>query len=85
LSTIKLASVVKNIAVVAFTALFVSGCSYYDYLQNTDKISYGAGDAVRANIEGQTINPSSGAQHDVSGLGQNGPVVDPGTGEVVTP
>ncbi len=85
MSTLKLAPLLKNPALAAVTALLLGGCSYYDYLQNTDKISYSAGNAVRANLEGQTINPSSGAQHDISGLGQNGQVVETETGEAVAP
>lgn len=56
-------------------ALLISGCSY-DYLQNTDRVTYGAGDAVRANLETETTNPEKASNDDVSGLGADG-VVDP--------
>ena len=61
---------VSTLAVLAL-ALLLSGCAY-DNLQHTDRVSYSAGDAVRANIEAQTINPSSGSMYDTSGLGKNG-------------
>jgi len=55
-------------------ALLASGCAY-DYHQRTDRISYRAGDAVRANLERETYDPSHGSAYDVTGLGKNGSVV----------
>ncbi len=85
MSTIKLAALVKNTFLFAATALLLGGCSYYDYLQNTDRVAYSTGNALKANLEGQTINPSSANMYDVSGLGKDGYVIDPGTGEPATP
>ncbi len=45
----------------------LSGCAY-DYLQHTDRIAYSAGDAVHANLEAETVNPSKRSMYDVSGL-----------------
>jgi hypothetical protein len=64
-------------------ALLLSGCAY-DYLQHTDRVGYSAGDAVKANLEGETINPSKRSMRDKSGLGKNGPVV-PASGTTTTP
>jgi hypothetical protein len=68
----------KSIAVIAAVTLtlFVGGCAY-DYLQHTDKIAYNSGDAVRANIEGQTIDPDVSTS--TKGLGKNGKTDTAGT------
>ncbi len=52
-------------------ALALSGCAY-DYLQRTDKVGYSAGDAVKANLEAQTMNPSKDSAFSTKGLGKNG-------------
>jgi hypothetical protein len=54
-------------------ALALSGCSY-DYLQHTDRVAYSAGDAVKANLESETINPSKRSMYYTNGLGMNGVV-----------
>jgi hypothetical protein len=54
-------------------ALALSGCAY-DYLQRTDKVGYSAGDAVKANLEAQTMNPSKDSAYSTKGLGKNGVV-----------
>lgn len=54
--------------------MLLGGCSY-DYLQHTDRVAYSAGNAVKANLERETINPSKGSMYDTSGLGKNGAVV----------
>jgi hypothetical protein len=56
------------------TALLLTGCSY-DYMQHTDRVSYSAGDAVRANLERETVNPSKRSMYVTQGLGRNGSVV----------
>jgi hypothetical protein len=61
-------------AIVAGTALLLGGCAY-DYLQHTDRVSYSAGDAVKANLAQETINPSKRSMYLKGGLGKNGPVV----------
>jgi hypothetical protein len=58
----------------AMLAVALGGCTY-DYLQHTDRVAYGAGDAVKANLESETINPSKGSMYVTSGLGKNGAVV----------
>jgi len=77
-------TILRNTILAATTALLLGGCSY-DYLQHTDRVSYSAGNAVKANLEGQTIDPSSGSRYDITGLGKNGQVIEPGTGETATP
>ncbi len=62
-------------AAIVLAALLLGGCASYDYLQRTDRISYHAGDAVKANLERETTNPSSGSMYDTGGLGKNGTVV----------
>lgn len=63
-----------QVAAATALALLLSGCAY-DYLQRTDRVGFRAGNAVRANIEGQTIDPSKAAMYNTKGLGKNGPVV----------
>ncbi len=55
----------------AALALAVSGCAY-DYLQHTDRVAYSAGDAVKANLERETIDPSKQSMYKTKGLGRNG-------------
>ncbi|HWA19934.1 MAG TPA: hypothetical protein VG757_13135 [Devosia sp.] len=73
----------KTLALLAATALalLLSACAY-DYLQHSDRIAYSAGDAVNANLEGETVNPSSKLMNDKSGLGKDGNVI-PSEDEVV--
>ena len=52
-------------------ALALSGCAY-DYLQRTDKVGYSAGDAVKANMAAQTVDPAKDSAYSVKGLGKNG-------------
>lgn len=52
----------------------LGGCTY-DYLQHTDRVAYHAGDAVRANLERETANPSKSSMYVRSGLGRNGAVM----------
>jgi hypothetical protein len=60
-------------------ALALGGCAY-DYLQRTDKVGYSAGDAVKANMAAQTINPSKDSAYSTKGLGKNG-YVKPSTAD----
>lgn len=66
--------VVKIVALAASLAVALGGCTY-DYLQHTDRVAYSAGDAVKANLEGETIDPAGKSKNKTSGLGQNGPVL----------
>ncbi len=67
-------AVAKAIILAAIVAGLLSGCAY-DYLQHTDRVSYSAGDAVKANLEAETINPSKRSMYVTGGLGKNGSVV----------
>lgn len=67
----------RNIALAAACGFTLAGCAY-DYAQHTDQVAYSAGDAVKANLARETIDPSKKSMNDTSGLGQNGnmPIVD---------
>lgn len=56
----------------AGTAVLVLGGCAYDYMQRTDRVGYSAGDAVKANIAAQTIDPAKGSAYSTKGLGKNG-------------
>jgi hypothetical protein len=70
---------------IACVVLLLGGCAAYDYFQHTDRIAYRAGDAVKANLERETTDPSRASMFDVSGLGKNGPVVPAETQSESTP
>ena len=71
----------RRAGLAALLALVLSGCAY-DYLQHSDRVAYSAGDAVKANLERETISPSKKSMYVTSGLGQNGSVVPaPTTGD----
>jgi hypothetical protein len=61
-------------ALAATALLALSGCTY-DYLQNSDGLAYSAGDAVRANLQRQTIDPARDSTWSTRGLGRNGAVL----------
>ncbi len=66
----------KN-AALALTLALLSGCTY-DYTSRYDRVAYGAGNAVKANLARETTNPSKKSMNDTSGLGKDGnmPIVD---------
>jgi hypothetical protein len=53
-------------------------------MQRTDRVAFHAGNAVRANIESQTINPSKKSMKSTAGLGKNGRVA-PATDSAAIP
>lgn len=59
------------LAAIGTAALLLSACTY-DYLQRTDRVGYSAGDAVRANLEAQTIDPARDSSYSTKGLGKRG-------------
>lgn len=65
---------IVRLSAAAAAALLLSACAY-DYLQHSDRVAYSAGDAVKANLEAETINPARGSADDVSGLGRDGSVM----------
>jgi hypothetical protein len=65
---------ISTTALAAALILTLSGCAH-DYTQRTDRVAFHAGNAVRANIEAQTINPSKKSMKSTAGLGKNGTVV----------
>jgi hypothetical protein len=54
----------------------LGGCTY-DYLNRTDRVSYRAGDAVKANLARETTDPSKKSMYQTGGLGKDGFVVPP--------
>lgn len=62
-------------AIAALATLSLTGCAY-DYLQHSDRISYSAGDAVKANLARETTDPANPNSTSTKGLGKNGTVVD---------
>lgn len=72
-----------RMGVAALLVLLLSGCAY-DYLQHSDRVAYSAGDAVKANLERETISSSKKSMYLTSGLGEDGPVV-PASGEDIPP
>jgi hypothetical protein len=65
-----------RLLVSGLVAASLAGCSTDD-LQHSDRIRYGAGNAVRANLEAETVNPSKASMYRTAGLGANGAVVTP--------
>jgi hypothetical protein len=66
---------VKLVALLSACAVptVLGGCAY-DYLQRTDRVGYSAGDAVKANLAKQTIDPSKKTMYSTKGLGKNGAI-----------
>ena len=58
----------------ALLASLLGGCTY-DYLQRTDRVAYSAGNAVKANLEQQTTDPSKDSMYSTKGLGKNGVII----------
>jgi hypothetical protein len=69
---------IRLAALIIPLATGLGGCSY-DYLQHTDRVAYSAGDAVAANLESETINPSRRSIYRTGGLGRNGAVATAAT------
>ena len=67
----------RNAALALVLATLLGGCTY-DYSQHTDTVAYSAGDAVKANLALQTINPSKKSMNNTDGLGKDGntPIVE---------
>lgn len=58
----------------AVAAIVLGGCTY-DYMQHTDRVGYHAGDAVKANLESETVNPQDTSMYKKTGLGEDGDVI----------
>lgn len=70
----ELLAVARSAALAALLPLLMGGCTY-DYLQHTDRVAYSAGNAVKANLERETISPSKRSMYVTSNLGKNGSVM----------
>lgn len=64
-------SIPVRLTTLLLLGMSLGGCTY-DYLQRTDRVAFSAGNAVRANLERETSNPTSKAHYRTKGLGQNG-------------
>jgi hypothetical protein len=67
----------RNAALALVLAALLGGCTY-DYAQHSDRVAYSAGDAVKANLARETIDPSKKSMNNTDGLGKDGnmPIVD---------
>ncbi len=67
---------VRTLALVVGTGLVLAlgGCTY-DYLQHTDRVGFHAGDAVKANLEAETVDPQKPSLYKTTGLGEDGYVI----------
>ena len=72
---------VARIVLAAACTLLLSGCTY-DYMQRSDRVAYSAGNAVKANRERETTDPSKDSMYVTKGLGKDGVVVN---GEIALP
>ena len=68
------AIVLTAMLVMAAVTAPLAGCAY-DYTQHTDRVSFRGGNAVKANLESETTNPSKRSMYSTRGLGANGSVV----------
>lgn len=59
----------------AGTAILALGGCTYDYLQHSDRVGYSSGNAVKANMAAQTIDPAKGSANSTAGLGKDGVVL----------
>lgn len=63
----------RAVAILALGAL-TAGCTY-EQANHSDRVTLAAGNAVRANLERETVNPSKGSMYWLRGLGRNGVVI----------
>jgi hypothetical protein len=61
-------------AALALALPALAGCGY-DYMQRTDRVGFSQGNAVKANLERETTDPSKAASYSTKGLGKNGRVI----------
>lgn len=59
--------------------LGLAGC-VYDYTNHEDRLSYSAGDAVKANLIKETVDPEYPGMYSKKGLGRNGRVIGTASG-----
>lgn len=74
---------IRSAAFVA-ASLLLTGCSS-DYLNHRDRITLAGGDAVRQNLERETINPSKASMYRTKGLGSDGNQIPTEQAEATTP
>ena len=66
---------VRSALPIAIASALLAGCSAVDYLTHRDRVTLAGGDAVRANLERETLNPAKASMYTVAGLGGNGGVI----------
>lgn len=72
--------VLGKVIVLASLTVTLAACTY-DQLNRSDRITFAGGNAVRANIERETANPSKPSMFAIGGLGKDGVVIPDETGE----
>lgn len=78
------ARLISSAAFVAASLLPLAGCSS-DYLNHRDRITLAGGNAVRANLERETINPSKASMYRTTRLGSNGNQIPAKQAEATAP
>ena len=68
-------ALLRPVAALLALSLVLAGCSSVDYLNHRDRVTLAGGDAVRANLERETLNPAKGSMYNVGGLGADGGVI----------
>lgn len=61
-------------AALALALPALAGCGY-DYMQRSDRVAFSQGNAVKANLERETTDPSKATSYSTKGLGKNGRVI----------
>ena len=74
----------RSAAAVFAMGLLLAGCSSVDYLNHRDRVTLAGGNAVRANLERETMNPAKSSMYNVGGLGADGGVIPAEAAEPTT-
>lgn len=69
----KLVIAAKSLLIAACLGTLLTGCTQ-TYLANSDRVAHSSGNAVKANLARETINPSDKLMNKTTGLGKNGNV-----------
>jgi hypothetical protein len=72
---------VMGLAAIGMLTL-LGGCAF-DHFNRLDRVTLAGGDAVKANLEMQTIDPTKESQYRTRGLGRNGVVIPGEEGDTV--
>lgn len=72
-------------ATVLMSLAVMLGACTYDHLNRSDRITFAGGNAVRANLERETTDPSNASKFALGGLGKNGFVIPEEDGQEASP